>query len=327
MKTMIIAFILFISMPVIALVEVIEVPGNDYATIQEAVDHALDGDTILLTKGSYSGTGNRDIQILGKGITIKSKDGPEHCVIDCEGDFCNPHYGFYFSNSLYKCSIVEGITIRRAWGLINGGAIRCEKAELRIENCILEMNLAKKGGGIFALESALTVNKCSIKANQACHGAGIYCSKSPPGAVIIEDSLILSNIAGDTGGGIRLSHSSPAIRHCTFKANTAIRGGGVFFHCSVTLEILECHFEKNSANEGGGIYSQLSISPKIKHCTIRDNLAHISGGGIFCNSSTPEFYENKIIDNEPDNATGCEKSTEKEPSPTAISMSRFIIPD
>ncbi|MCD4654601.1 right-handed parallel beta-helix repeat-containing protein [bacterium] len=107
--------------------------------------------------------------------------------------------------------------------------------------------------------------------------------------------------------GIRLSHSSPKIRHCIFKGNISLRGGGIFFHESVALEILECIFEENTANEGGGIYSQRSISPRIKQCTIKNNLAHISGGGILCNSSTPEFYSNEFTDNKPDDRCDCDK--------------------
>ena len=47
---------------------------GDYATIQDAVDAAWDGDVIVLQPGTYSGRGNCNIDYQGKGITICSVD-------------------------------------------------------------------------------------------------------------------------------------------------------------------------------------------------------------------------------------------------------------
>ncbi len=38
----------------------------EYATIQEAVDAAVSGDTILIAPGTYTGEGNRNINIHNK---------------------------------------------------------------------------------------------------------------------------------------------------------------------------------------------------------------------------------------------------------------------
>ena len=67
--------------------------GKDgYATIQAAVDAAGQGDTIVVNPGTYTGRGNRDIEIRGKSITIQSSDdaNAETTIIDCGGTANDP---------------------------------------------------------------------------------------------------------------------------------------------------------------------------------------------------------------------------------------------
>jgi len=59
------------------------VPGV-YTTIQAAIDDASDGDTIWIADGQYSGGGNFDIDFKGKAVTVKSENGPQNCIIDCQ---------------------------------------------------------------------------------------------------------------------------------------------------------------------------------------------------------------------------------------------------
>jgi len=48
----------------------IHVP-RDYPTIQAAVNAAVDGDEVIVAPGTYTGEGNRDIDFLGKAITVR----------------------------------------------------------------------------------------------------------------------------------------------------------------------------------------------------------------------------------------------------------------
>jgi hypothetical protein len=64
----------------------IRVPG-DSKTIQEGIDAAIDDDTVLVAPGTYSGSGNREIDFKGKAIVLTSENGPEETVIEGKINF------------------------------------------------------------------------------------------------------------------------------------------------------------------------------------------------------------------------------------------------
>jgi hypothetical protein len=105
------------AIPAAATTYVIRPDGTaDFPTIQAAIDAATDGDVIELTDGTFTGEGNRDIDYLGRAITIRSQSGnPEACAIDCEGSETEPHRGFYFHSGEGLDSILDGVTITHGY--------------------------------------------------------------------------------------------------------------------------------------------------------------------------------------------------------------------
>ena len=90
-KMSIVVIWIMLLVPSIVLSKTIHVPA-DSATIQAGIDGAAHGDTVLVADGVYKGEGNRNIDFLGKAIVVRSENGPEKTVIDCEGS----GRGFYF---------------------------------------------------------------------------------------------------------------------------------------------------------------------------------------------------------------------------------------
>ena len=104
----------------------IRVP-DDQPTIQAGIVAAAEGDTVLLMDGAFTGPGNRDIDFVGKAVTVRSTGGdPTMCVIDCEGSEADPHRGFIFQNNEGPGSVIEGITITHGWADYYGGGIFCD---------------------------------------------------------------------------------------------------------------------------------------------------------------------------------------------------------
>ena len=93
----------------------------DYPTIQAAINAASSGDMVLVADGIHRGTGNVNLDFHGKRITLKSENGPNNCVINCE----NSARGFHFHSGEDSGSIVDGFTI--VYGNAEyGGGIFCE---------------------------------------------------------------------------------------------------------------------------------------------------------------------------------------------------------
>ena len=203
--------------------------GNaDFNTIQAAIDDSNDGDIVLVASGIYTGEGNRDIDFRGKTITVKSEDGPEACIIDCQGTEDNPHRGFFFHSSEDANSILEGFTITNAYTIYPtiGGGIYCDASSPCINNCIVSENSARLGGGIACKDSNAVITDCIIIGNRAVtsNGGGIFCINASPH---ILDCLITENTALGNGGGVKCDYSNPTNTRCVIRNNAAEAGGGV----------------------------------------------------------------------------------------------------
>ena len=102
----------------------LSVPQN-FNTIQNAIDEANNGDWVIVANGIYTGDGNRDIDFKGKAITVRSQNGPETCIIDCNGTSAEYHRAFIFQTGETNSSILDGFTITNGYNDL-GGAIHID---------------------------------------------------------------------------------------------------------------------------------------------------------------------------------------------------------
>ncbi|MCK4305880.1 MAG: right-handed parallel beta-helix repeat-containing protein [Candidatus Eisenbacteria sp.] len=238
--------------------------SGDFPTIQAAIDAALDDDIIELTNGTFTGDGNRDIDYIGKALTVRSQSASaESCIIDCEASESEPHTGFHFLSGEGADAVLEGVTIINGWespGFPSAGGILCRDASSpTITACILSTN---HGSGIFCIDySSPVITACTFSGNSANTGGGIMC----------------------------LGGASPAISHCTFTGNLADWAGGGFWGSSSAATLSNCDFSGNSATHGGGIYFRSASAPTLTDCVIFNNTATHSSGGIhwemFCTAT------------------------------------------
>jgi hypothetical protein len=184
-----------------------------YATIQDALNAAAatEYQVIQVERGIYCGTGNQNIDFLGKRVILTALRGPEETVIDlgsttdCDGTaLCTAApagtYAFNFHTSETSDSRVIGFTIRNA----PTSAIRCDSASPLFLNCVITNNATVAGsgnGGAFNLNNASpTILNCRMvnNGNSSALGGAIYCAGA----------------------------SLPSISHCTLTNNTKTTSGG-----------------------------------------------------------------------------------------------------
>ncbi|MDD5064204.1 MAG: S8 family serine peptidase [Phycisphaerae bacterium] len=136
-----------------------------YTTIQDAVNAAVDGDTVEVRPGTYTGTGNHAIDFGGHNIIVRSMDPNDPAtvaatVIDCGFE----NRAFYFHHGEDHNSVVTGFTIVNGLGMDDSG------------------NPSDNGyGGAIACfnDSEPTITKCVI---MSCFAAGNSGSNGDPGA-------------------------------------------------------------------------------------------------------------------------------------------------
>jgi len=154
-------FLIFflLSTSTIVSAAIIHVPA-DQPTIQAGIDAAVNGDTVLVADGTYTGMGNKDLDFWGKAITVKSENGPDNCVIDCE----NNGRGFAFHMDEDENSIVDGFTIINGHTLGSGGGILClvSSSPTIINNIISGCWAYDGGGGICSLSSSPIIDVLPI---------------------------------------------------------------------------------------------------------------------------------------------------------------------
>jgi len=297
--------------------DTLHVPAN-YATIQEAIDAAIDGNVVLVADGTYL----ENINFSGKAITVASHfltDGDsthiENTIID-GSDPSHPDSGsvIVFNSGEDTTSILCGFTITGGTGTYDpfpvriGGGILCLMSGAKIINCHIENNTIEYQMGIV-------------------NGGGI--SVGPPGNtswVILENNIISNNSilgAGGSGGGIGVIGNVKLLNNI-IEYNTAesigesIWGGGI----ALSTNNIPSNYERfvigniirhnkaiapTGTGNDGGVGGGLAISGE-SNATIKNNVITYNevqsnvpvnncfgGGVILQNQTSNTIFSNNIV--------------------------------
>jgi hypothetical protein len=277
LKSWMALFILPIGLVVADVITVDDDGPADYTTIQAAVNAAVDTDVIIIQPGMYTGTGNRDIDFLGKAITVRSTDPQDRnivsdTVIDSQGTSSDWHRAFRFHTNEGPDSIIDGLTLTGGY-TDYGGAINCEvNCSPTIRNCIIRSNTAtQEGGGIDCTTSEAVVINCLIEDNvSGYYAGGINCCVSSDLTII--GCIIRNNSAENDGGGIQFCVSSGQVINCSITNNVGYEGGGIWVRGPV--HISNCTIVNNTATRSdprGGALALDHDDATVTNCILWDN--------------------------------------------------------
>ncbi len=230
-----------------------------HQTIQDAVDNAKTGDTIVLRPRVYKEKVSIDSDLDAKKLTILGRKSEkcisEETIVDGNGD-----------GSVFTIGSGQKVTI----------------CDLTIRN-----GRADNGGGIFN-QGTLTLKDVAVTGNTANYGGGIY--NAATGTVKMNGGSITGNSDNgptdeppegefpECGGGIKNAGTMTLI-DVTITGNTADYGGGI--NNAGTLTLKDVAVTGNTANYGGGIYNVATGTLTLNDVTITGNTANNFGGGIF----------------------------------------------
>jgi hypothetical protein len=243
----------------------------DFNNIQAAIDDSNDGDIIVVSPGTYTGDGNRDIDYKGKAITVRSTDPNDpnivaSTIIDCNGTEEEPHRGFLFNSGEEANSVLTGLTITNGYAKYGGG-ISCEASRPTILNCIIRVCTAdNSGGGIYSGCSDPIVRNCIIERNRGacCYGGGVYSLGWDSVGPSFKNCIIRFNKTPN-GGGIACDRAT--LSNCVIAGNSAGHGGGV--RCTNETKLCNCTIAGNFSDDGPGIWCQGKAT--IVNCILWNN--------------------------------------------------------
>ena len=242
-------------------------------TLQAGVDSAVAGDTVLVAPGTYTGTGNRDVNFTGKGIVVRSELGPEQTIVDCQANANEPHRGFFLGTQEPPETVLDGFTI------VNGFMSTQPSKGDRIAHDL------SAGGIKIQTFAAPTIRNCIVRnCGSEYTGGGI--SVENLATAVLENVEVEGCFAGILGGGISVETQSHAtLRGCIVTGNRAPIGGGIECQAGVVLE--DCVVAGNAATtRGGGLEVIYPASVTATRTIVWGNCAPAGGGDLYVGLET-----------------------------------------
>lgn len=221
---------------------------SEFGTIQAAIDAAIDGDTIDIGAGIYTGEGNIRLDLHGKALQLIGRRSQGQVVIDGggTGPLLNIHtgepddvlfQGIEFRNSgdgqpaislLYPCAP----SFKHCRIADNSdGAVRMDAlSNATFDECEIAGNTATQGGGLWVDNtSTARLNRCVLRDNFAFEAGGAM-RLNHFGLVEMRNCLVLNNHAASGGAGfIEQGYPSLVVTGCTIVGNRSdLLNSGVF---------------------------------------------------------------------------------------------------
>ncbi|WP_321423206.1 PKD domain-containing protein [uncultured Methanobacterium sp.] len=241
--------------------------GNPFATIQYGTNCAVNGGTVHLASGTYTGTGNMGL-IITRNVTIVGEN-PASTILNGQKSS-----NFFTVNSGVNVTIAN-LTLANGTAT-NGGAIS-NNGILSANYCNFNGNTANnQGGAIYNFNGATaTFNGCNF----------------------------INNIANISYGGALYNYNCTAtLYNCNFINNNANTWGGAICNAwNGTLNMINCAITNNSVTSQGGAIANVGVNAilNLTNCNLSGNTATSQGGAIYNNGIVNAKFTSFVNNNAP----------------------------
>ncbi|MGA3284257.1 MAG: choice-of-anchor Q domain-containing protein [Verrucomicrobiota bacterium] len=199
--------------------------------IQDAVNAAAAGDTVLVTNGVYPGGLN-----VTNPLALRSVNGPLVTVINGGGRCA----------TLTNGASLTGFTVTKGWAMSSGGGgVWCASTNAFLTNCVISSNsctghwfvdqkqgiyicIPGIGGGVYGG----TLYNCTLTGNSANLGGGVF------GGTLYNCTLSGNRVTNSYSGGLGIQHvyygrgggaSGSTLYNCIVCSNTATYYGANYY--------------------------------------------------------------------------------------------------
>ncbi len=227
---------------------------EEYATIQAAVDVAVNGNTVLVGPGTYA-----PFDIAGKSIAIRSTQGAAATIIDGSGQGRST---VVFGIGTTLRTTLAGFTVRCGMGTgaywyAKGGGCYIEHGNATFEDCDFTGGVygCGYGGGILGSGGSFIVRRCRFLGTSAIHDAGglhltagfVELSEQipnePAGVRVLVEDCTVTNCYGYNAGGMAIGlvdateqqHEEVVLRRTMFAGNVGEYGPSSLFPSDLRL--------------------------------------------------------------------------------------------
>ena len=263
--------------------------SNPFVFIQDAVNAASPGDTVLVRPGNYI----ENIDFSGKDLTLRSTGGAAATTIDGGGGFMCVR----FVNGETAAALLRGFTLTNG-ASIDGAGILCVQTSPRIEDCVITGNTAiNDGGGIHCFNAAPAIARCTIRGNASGYQGGGVASVSGASPTLSE-CTVAANTTGTYGGGIAVNAGSILVADSTVESNTVSAGdGGGVYALNPVLATLRRTVLRANVGGFGGAFSNTGGTVVIEDSELLANTSIASGGGLSLAFGTVDLRNTVIAAN------------------------------
>jgi hypothetical protein len=251
-------------------------PTCEYATIQDALNAAVDGDSIVVAAGTYSGgfTISKRIKLLGSSASQTTITGGDPAAVTISSGTTVDIRGFTVSGAANTGVVNEGaLTLRQSAVTANNPI---EGTHSEVAGILNDGTLSLLGSTVNGNGGALDVLTGGLLNR---------------GTLTLTRSSVSGNFAGRLGG---LDNRGTAVlRHCALSNNSAFNAiGGI--ENSGQLDIRACAVEGNSADNRGGIANSGSLT--VRQSMLTGNHA-IFGASALWNNGGDVLLGSSVISN------------------------------